>query len=318
MLSFSTNNENIGTRLDRFLSKKIPDKPRSFIQKLIRAGCVKCNEQRLKKAHTRLAKNQKITVIIPEIPTKKKIANQKRKLNIIYEDQDLLAISKPAGLVMHPGSGHQQGTLVNYLTAYLGKNIAQGSAPDRPGLVHRLDKNTSGLILVAKTNYAYKKLINAFAERKISKTYLALVLGKIYPKKGLIKSGLRRDPHHREKMKAIKIGQGKTALTEYTVIKNIVIGERDCAWLEVNLLTGRMHQIRVHCQAIGHPIIGDLEYGEKKFNQILTKKYKLKRQVLHAWQLSLKHPRTKKKLTLEAKLPEEIKNFSPPKGSIEL
>jgi len=309
MTEFQTTATDIGCRLDRFLSKKIPDLSRSLLQKLIRKGYVRINGKRIKKAHAHLKEEEQIVVTIPDQSPEKKLEIQKARLDIIYEDKDMLALNKPAGLVMYPGAGHQRGTLVNFLLDYLDPEAIKNTDPERPGIVHRLDKNTSGVLLIGKTKLAYNNLIKMFADREIEKTYLALVLGRLTPEAGRIESGIIRNPHDREKMCVTVNGKGKKAITEYKVREHLALLNQECSLLEVKLLTGRMHQIRVHFSSINHPIVGDPEYGNNRFNEIFKKEYKLSRQILHSWQIAFNHPCTKKRLVLKAELPDELKKL---------
>jgi len=228
-------------------------------------------------------------------------------LVVVYEDSSLLVVDKPAGMVVHPAPGHPGGTLVNALLAYLPELAASAGAPPgeaaaRPGIVHRLDRDTSGLILVAKNEKTRRALQRQFKERQVHKAYLALLDGHLQPAWGRIEAPLGRDPHHRQRI-AVLPG-GREAITEYHVLEPFshpvgpVAG--DYTLVEAEPLTGRTHQIRVHLASIGHPVAGDRVYGRRRSSLPLT------RQFLHARRLGFKHPRTGQHMDLEAALPEDL------------
>jgi 23S rRNA pseudouridine1911/1915/1917 synthase len=223
-------------------------------------------------------------------------------LQIVYEDSDLAVIDKPAGLVVHPGSGSRTGTLVHGLLFHF-QNLSTSGGSERPGIVHRLDKNTSGLLVIAKNNTAHARLSKAFQERQVQKSYVGLVHGKI-PQDGRIDLPVGRHPTERTKMAAGK-RTGRTAYTEYHVL------ERFGAFslLRINIKTGRTHQIRVHLSAIGHPVVGDNVYGPRSFKELTKKFGPLNRHFLHACELRFAHPATGALLEFQSPLPAELQKF---------
>ena len=265
-------------RLDQLLKQQLPEHSRAFLTKLIKQGNVLIDGQKTKPS-IKISKGQKIEIIIPK---KETLKPEKGKLDIVYEDKNVLVINKPAGLAMHPGAGVIKNTLAGRLLNYLPalKNVGE---PMRPGIVHRLDKDTSGLVIVAKNENARLHLINQFKNRLVEKEYLALIKGKITPEKGAINRSLARSKKQRTKITTALLG--KPAITEYKTVKSF----RDFTLLACFPRTGRTHQIRVHLASVGHPIVGDKTYGPKK--QALT----APRQLLHAHHLKITLPDGKTK-----------------------
>lgn len=293
---------NPNQRLDKFLSEKLPNLTRTYIQKLIKNGDILVNNKKVN-AHYKTKIDDKVQINIPK-PKKTQAKPEKIPLDIIHEDKNILVINKPAGLVVHPApSGHKTGTLVNAILHHC-KDLSGISGELRPGIVHRLDKNTSGLLIIAKNDKAHQDLSNQIKNRKVKKIYWALIKGKISPKEGSIEAPIGRSAKNRKKMDIKWSKKGKYALTHYKVLKEFA----DCSLLEIQIITGRTHQIRVHLSAINHPIIGDTEYGNPKINKIFAEKG-LKRQFLHAKELSFKKPGTGKKVTFSSELPKELKNL---------
>ena len=227
----------------------------------------------------------------------------------MYEDKDLIVVDKPSGLTVHPGAGQKNRTLVNFLVKKYGKNLSNLSGIDRPGIVHRLDKDTSGLLIIAKNNKIHKLLQEKFEKREINRLYLAVIWGLLKKNSGSFTMNIGRNPKNRKKFSIFKIG-GKSAITKYKVKKNF---SNVASLIECKLLTGRTHQIRVHLSGSGNSIIGDKKYGKNKskllknvdkslINQIIT----FKRQALHAYFLSFIHPIKKNKIELNSKLPNDI------------
>lgn len=229
------------------------------------------------------------------MPQKMELEAQNIEINIIYEDEYIAVINKQQDLVVHPGAGNLDNTLVNALLYHF-KGLAEGSGEDRPGIVHRLDKDTSGLIVIAKTQEAYLNLVDEFRNHKVNKKYYAIVHGNIYSK-GFIDKPIGRNDINRLKM-AVKDYNSKEAYTEYSVIKNF----NDYTLLSISILTGRTHQIRVHMAYINKPIVGDLLYGYKN-------KYKVSKQLLHAYGLEFIHPITKEKMSFNTDLPKRFDDF---------
>ncbi|MCD6356323.1 MAG: RluA family pseudouridine synthase [Anaerolineaceae bacterium] len=285
-------------RLDRYLSDQISDKSRSQIQRLIREGMVQVEQSIiLKPSYMLEEKGINITISFPP-PIPLDIKPEKIPLDIIYEDNDVLVINKPAGMVMHPGVGHLSGTLVH---------AALGHAPFlegiggkmRPGIVHRLDKNTSGVVIIAKNESAYAWLQKQFKSRKVVKIYTALVDKHPPTKSGKIIAPIYRDRINRKKMAIAPKGKGKKAVTIYRTLKKF----KRYSLLEVQILTGRTHQIRVHLSSIGSPITGDIVYG------YATPTLALNRQFLHARMLKLCLPNQEKMHKFEAKLPDALQKI---------
>jgi len=296
----------IRLRLDRFVAEHCPDISRSRVQELIESGLVLVNGKPAKPSQ-KLKENERITVQ-PEPRAPLKAHAESIPLEILYEDSDLIAVNKPAGMSVHAGAGNSSGTLVN---ALLGRGQGLSNVGDvlRPGIVHRLDKDTSGVILIAKNDLSHHKLAEAFRTRAIEKTYIALVQGKLGSKKGRIELAIARDPKARVRMAARaagKLANARSARTGWTVLQDY--GSATLA--EVQLHTGRTHQIRVHFSAIKHPVVGDTLYGAA--SQLAVGKMKLRvleRQFLHALRLSFAHPRTEKRVTITAPLAPELRAY---------
>ena len=264
-----------GTRLDKFIVEKCPELSRTHAQKLVSDGYITVSG-RVAKSSLKLEIGDKIDIIIPPTPPSP-LSPEAIPLNILYEDDDLLVVDKPAGLTVHPAPGHPDHTLVNAILAHI-PHLADISDSLRPGIEHRLDKDTSGVMLVAKNQVAQANLINQFKARAIVKAYRVLVKGKLTPERGIIEAAIGRDPRNRKRMAVV--AEGSEARTQYQVIKYI----GDYTLLEVILETGRTHQIRVHLSAIGYPVVGDPVYGVKSPH--------LSRQFLHACRLGFKLPST--------------------------
>lgn len=285
-----------GERIDKALAAAYPDLSRSQWQQLIAEGHVTV-EGEVPKASLRLEGGENVHALLPEIKESAIVA-QEIPLDIIYEDDDMLAINKPAGMVVHPSPGHSEGTLVNAVLGYC-PNLEGVGGERRPGIVHRLDKETSGLILVAKNDLALRHLQRQFKRRTIKKTYLALVEGHVQPPQALVDAPLGRDPNHRQRMAVIAPGSGarsRRAQTEYQLLRFY----GDYSLLECYPRTGRTHQIRVHLAFAGFPIVGDTTYGRRK------QRLELDRHFLHASALTFERPADDKELSLEAPLPEEL------------
>lgn len=278
-----------GARLDRFVSEKQPQLSRTFAKKLINEGYITVNDQVVKASH-KLNAGDRLTIKTPP-PEPSHLEAEAIPLNIIYEDKDLLVIDKPAGLTVHPAPGNPNHTLVNAILAHF-PDLPSGGDFLRPGIVHRLDKGTSGLILVAKNMVALNKLANQFKARSVVKAYLVLVRGHLSPENGFIEAPIGRDPRNRKRMAVVD--KGRDARTEYHVIKYV----GDCSLLEVRMETGRTHQIRVHLAAIGYPVVGDATYGAKSAF--------LSRQFVHACRLGFKLPSSDKYMEFTSGLPPEL------------
>lgn len=288
--------EEAGERLDRALAAQLPDFSRSQIQRLIKEGAVLVDGHRLRASY-RLEGGEHVLVTVPE-PTEAELVAQPIPLDVRYEDETLLVVNKPAGMVVHPAPGHPDGTLVNAILAHC-PDLPGIGGEKRPGIVHRLDKETSGIIAVAKTEHALRHLQKQFKRRTVQKKYLALVEGHPDQPRALIDAPIGRDPQNRKQMTVIRPGSGlraRPARTRYEVVARY----RAHALLACYPRTGRTHQIRVHLKFIGHPIVGDDVYGFRRPT------VKLQRHFLHAAALTFKHPNTGEEMTVEAKLPEEL------------
>jgi len=281
--------DNQGVRLDKYVCHQLGEISRTRIQRLIADGYITVNDQ-VAKAGLRLNVGDRLRVIIPPVPPSR-LMPEAIPLNIIYEDDDLLVIDKPAGLPVHPAPGHPSHTLVNALLSHF-PHLADISDSLRPGIVHRLDKDTSGVMLVAKNSVAQANLVEQFKARSVVKAYLVLVKGHLTPEDGAIEAPIGRDPGNRKRM-AVVAG-GREARTEYRVVRYI----GDYTLLEVRPETGRTHQIRVHLSAIGYPVVGDKVYGVKSAY--------LSRQFIHASRLGFKLPSSGEYIEFKSELPPDL------------
>ena len=278
-----------GARLDKYVSENCPELSRTHAQKLIADGYVTVND-RVAKASTKLSTGDRLAITIP--PTAPDpLTPEAIPLNIIYEDDDLLVIDKPPGLTVHPSPGHPGHTLVNAILYYL-PSLTTAGDPLRPGIVHRLDKDTSGVMLVAKNSTAQAKLIDQFKAHSVVKAYLVLVKGHLTPDSGIIEAPIGRDPRNRKRMAVV--AEGREARTEYHVIEYT----GNYTLLEVRPETGRTHQVRVHLSAIGYPVVGDKVYGVKSPH--------LSRQFLHSSRLGFRLPSTGEYVEFTSELPPDL------------
>jgi 23S rRNA pseudouridine1911/1915/1917 synthase len=287
-------------RLDTFLRERFPAVSRGTIQRLIEQGHIKVNGHMVKPTHHPRA-GELVEVYWPEARPAE-AQPQEIPLDVLFEDADLLVLNKPPGLVVHPAAGHEENTLVNALLHHCAGQLSGIGGVARPGIVHRLDKETSGCLVVAKNDTAHLALAEQFAGRTLEKIYLAIVCGEVTREGGEIRASIARHPTHRKRM-AVTDGSGREAWTSYKVRERF----RGATWVEALLHTGRTHQIRVHFQHLGYPIVGDATYGVRQ-NKRLTELtgYAAPRQMLHAWKLSFHHPRKGKKLSFEAPWPEDF------------
>lgn len=290
-LFFKIINENdIGTRIDKYLSNNIEGKSRSFIQGLVDSNSVLVNEKEVK-SNYKLRQSDVITVIMPE-PIELDVKPEKIDLNIVYEDKDIIVLNKPQGVVVHPAPGNYTGTLVNGLL-YHCKDLSGINGVIRPGIVHRIDKDTSGILVIAKNDEAHNILAEQFKEHSIKREYYALVEGRFNNLEGTIDKPIGRNKKDRLKMAIVD--DGKRAVTHYNVLEQYNNGT---SLIKCTLETGRTHQIRVHMASIGHPLVGDPLYGLKK------QRFKLQGQVLHAKTLGFIHPTTKEYIEFDSELPK--------------
>ncbi|MBC7226804.1 MAG: RluA family pseudouridine synthase [Thermoflexales bacterium] len=281
--------EEAGERLDRALAARFPQLSRAQLQRLIRSGAITVNEMVVRPAY-RLAPGDRITVTFPEEPT---VRPESLPLDIVYEDEYLLVVNKPAGMVVHPAAHIVSGTLVNALLAHC-PQVADVGGPDRAGIVHRLDRETSGLIVVAKNPETHASLQRQFKRRLVRKTYVALVEGQVHPREGIIEVPIGRDPKDRTRMSVSRTG--RPAVTQYRVVEVFP----QYTLLEVRPHTGRTHQIRVHLAWLGYPVVGDRVYGRRRQTLLPDRHF------LHARELAFTHPATGEKLVLSAPLPPEL------------
>ena len=278
-------------RLDRFLARELSEYSRSRLQQLIRDGFIKLNG---KTARPRELLQAGDHVDLTEPPLRK-IDHQPEEipLEVLFEDHDLIVVNKPPGLVVHPGAGHREHTLVNALLSHCPMLSGIGGQ-ERPGIVHRLDKETSGCLVVAKNDEAHRGLSIQFAERTVEKIYLALVSGKLRQSAGVIEEKIGRHPVHRQRM-SVRSARGRAARTAYRVLHS----SEQASLVECKLHSGRTHQVRVHLHHLGHPVLGDKVYAPK-----LAKTFP--RQMLHAWKLGFQHPRTAEWKAFQAPVPEDF------------
>jgi 23S rRNA pseudouridine1911/1915/1917 synthase len=305
-LKFTVPPEEAGRRLDRFVASHSPQLSRTRIQELIEAGLVLLNAKPAKGSHK--VHPQDVVDVIPAPRPALQAEAEHIPLDILYEDQDVIAINKPAGMMVHAGAGNSRGTLVNALLGR-GQSLSQGGDPLRPGIVHRIDKETSGILLVAKNDFAHAKLSEAFRTRAIQKTYIALVQGVLTEDRGRIDLLIARDPVRRNRMtakRAASLPNAREARTDWRVLQRI----DSTSLLEVQIHTGRTHQIRVHFSALKHPVVGDSLYGASgQLHVGRTSLPPLCRNFLHAARLGFQQPRTGQPIQLTAPLPAELRGY---------
>ena len=281
-------------RLDRFLALELPDFSRSRLQTLINEGFVRLNGKQPRPRDVVTA-GDLIELRVPEVE-KIDAAPEAIPLQILFEDEDLIVVDKAAGMVVHPGAGNQEHTLVNALLSHC-TTLSGIGGKERPGIVHRLDKETSGCLVVAKNDAAHRDLSRQFAARTLKKIYLALVAGRLKTATGSIDAPIARHPVHRQRMSISKTSRGRSALTEYRVLR----AGTELSLVECTLHSGRTHQIRVHLHHLGHPLLGDKVYAAKHAKAF-------PRQMLHAWKLGFTHPRTAEWKEFEAPIPADFEH----------
>lgn len=284
-----------GIRLDKAIAELDKDLSRMTIQKLIEEDKVLVNEKKEKSSY-KVKINDIITLEI-EQPKESKLKAENIDLNVIYEDTDIIVINKEKGMVVHPGNGNQDGTLVNAILSRCKDSLSGIGGEIRPGIVHRIDKDTSGVIIVAKNDKAHINISNQIKEHQTKKTYLALVRGLVKENEATIDMPIGRSPKDRKKMAVVK--NGKNAVTHFKVLKRY----KENTLLEINIETGRTHQIRVHLSEIGYPIVGDYTYSNGK------NKFGIEGQMLHAYKIKFKHPTTNEEMEITAELPEYFKSI---------
>ncbi len=299
-ISFLVSEADRGKRLDLFLSEKL-GKTRSAVTKLIKEGFVHVEGLSVKAGY-RLKSSEKISITIPEEPEHELIPEH-IPIEIIYQDEYLVVVNKPPGLVMYPAAGHRSGTLMNALLYHTGR-LARVGGPLRPGVVHRLDKDTSGLVVVALNDDAYYALVEQFKERTIKRLYNALIFGQLKEDEGTIERPIGRSETHRKKM-STRTRRGRYAKTFWQVVERF----HNATLVQARLATGRTHQIRVHFASIGHPVLGDHIYGRKRFLEINNQKIKIPRQMLHAATLGFTHPASGRWLEFCSEIPEDMREI---------
>ena len=290
-------------RLDIFLRTKFPAISRGAMQRLIEQGHIRVDGKTVKPTHAPRA-GEKVEIHFPE-PKPAEAQPEEMPLDILFEDQSLLVVNKPAGLVVHPAAGHEEHTLVNALLHHCQGSLSGIGGVARPGIVHRLDKETSGCLVVAKNDETHIALSEQFANRVVKKVYHAIVCGAVPRETGEIHAAIARHPTHRKRMAVHDDSDGRAAHTSWRVLEKL-----KCAtYVEVQIHTGRTHQIRVHFQHLGHPVVGDDTYGSTKNKRLKElANYAAPRVLLHAKELSFVHPRTQKPLKFSAPLPEDFKH----------
>jgi len=291
-----------GGRLDVLLRKKFPAASRGAMQRLIEQGHIRVNGKLVKPTHSPHA-GEVVEVIWPEARPAE-AQPEDIPLEILFEDQSLLVVNKPAGLVVHPAAGHEEHTLVNALLHHCQGSLSGIGGVARPGIVHRLDKETSGCLVVAKNDETHLALSEQFAGRVVKKIYHAILCGELAREAGEIRAAIARHPTHRKRMAVHDDGDGRAAHTSYRVLEKL----NHAALVEVQIHTGRTHQIRVHFQHLGYPVVGDETYGarqNKKLKELVN--YAAARVLLHAKELTFIHPRTKKTMKFSAPWPKDFK-----------
>ena len=314
IINIIVKDEENGSRIDSFISKKEKKLSRTRVKNLILQKNLKLNNILEINPSQKVVAGDKINLVIPE-PVNASLKPYKFEIDIVYEDSDLLVLNKPAGIVMHPGAGNYENTIVNALINHCGNNLSNIGGELRPGIVHRIDKDTSGLIVVAKNDFAHENLSNQFNKHSIERIYELIVWGKLRPQSGRIETLITRSSRNRQLME-VGIIKGKKAITNY---KTLEVFENDetptLSLVECKLETGRTHQIRVHMNYLGHSIVGDDKY-KKKFKRtknidpILEEKLmNLNRQFLHAQTIGFFHPKKKKEMIFNSILPNELETI---------
>jgi len=285
-----------GKRIDAWLADKLGSYSRSYLQKLLDGGGVSVGGRKVKASY-KIRAGDIVAVDIPD-PVRLDVAPEKIKLDILYEDDDIVVVNKPKGMVVHPAHGNYSGTLVNALMEHCGGSLSDINGVIRPGIVHRIDKDTSGVIVAAKNNFAHERLSEKLKIHDIKRVYAALVHGVVRNERGTIDVPIGRNPGERKKM-AVNVRDGRKAVTHFRVLERF----KEATYIEVTLETGRTHQIRVHMSYIGHPVIGDTVYGRRK------DRHDINGQALHARILGFAHPVSGEYMEFEAELPGYFKNL---------
>jgi 23S rRNA pseudouridine1911/1915/1917 synthase len=294
--TYTIDTDNIGKRVDKYISELLPNCSRSFVQKLIKDNQLIVNNKSVK-ANYKLRQSDILEITIPK-PKEIDILAENIPIDIIYEDKDVLLVNKPQGMVVHPAPGHYTGTLVNAIMYHCKKDLSGINGVMRPGIVHRIDKDTSGVLIICKNDKAHSCIAKQLKEHSITRKYNAIVYNNVKEDVGVINAPIGRHKINRKQM-AINYTNGKEAITHYKVIDRM----KQYTYVELQLETGRTHQIRVHMTSINHPLLGDPVYGPK------TDRFKLKGQALHARVLGFVHPSTNEYMEFEAPLPNYFKSL---------
>ena len=296
--------ERAGVRLDRFLAEQLPEMSRTRIQALVDEGRVRVDGIARKRSH-RVEPGETISIEIPAQPPPG-VEPEEIALEILYEDDDLAIVNKPAGMVVHPGAGLHRGTMVAaLLNRFGGEGLSAVGGPLRPGIVHRLDKETSGVLVIARTDAAHKKLVEEFRDRRIEKTYIALLHGNVKGESGKIELPVARDLRRRSRM-TTRRREGRDARTDWRVLLRV----GGMTLVQAGLHTGRTHQIRVHFSAVGCPVVGDMLYGAPREERVGKETLEpLGRNFLHAARIGFDHPMTGKRIDVRAPLPRELTSY---------
>jgi len=287
-----------GGRLDQFLCSVFPERSRSQLQEWVRVGAVLVDGVVPAKAGLKVRGGAALRIEEPPIPQQDAIAED-LPLEVLYEDADLLVINKAPGMVVHPAVGHWTGTVVNALLHHC-EDLSVEGGEERPGIVHRLDKETSGCLVVAKNDVSHRGLSAQFAGREVRKIYLAVALGRFKAGKGSVQVPIGRHPVHRQKMAVVPAGKGREARTDWQVLGELDVRDQRLTVVQCRLFTGRTHQIRVHLAHEGHGLLGDAVYGRKLF---------VERHMLHAWQLGFAHPRTAAPMLFTSPVPADFREL---------
>lgn len=289
--------EERGLRIDRYLADHLDGQSRNSIQKLIEEGLVLVNGNACRASY-KLQEKDQIFVSVPDAVLTE-LRPERIPLDILYEDDQLLIVNKPKGMVVHPAPGHSTGTLVNAIMYHCGKELSGINGEIRPGIVHRIDMNTTGSLIVCKTDAAHRFIASQIKEHSVHRVYRAIVYGHLNPTEGTIRTSIGRDPRDRKKM-SVGVKNGRQAITHYRELARL---KNNFSYVEFELETGRTHQIRVHMASIGHPILGDQVYGPKK------SPYHLDGQTLHAMTIGFVHPTSKRYVEFTAPLPEYFQHL---------
>jgi 23S rRNA pseudouridine1911/1915/1917 synthase len=294
-----------GWRLDRALAAAVPTMSRERLKSLVKSGALQTKDRPVRDPALKVRGDEEFRLSVPE-PTPAHNVPQDIPLRIVFEDEHLLVVDKPAGLVVHPAAGNPDGTLVNALLHHCGGSLSGIGGVARPGIVHRIDKDTSGLLLVAKTDVAHEGLAKQFAAHSIERRYLALVNGVPKTAEGIVDAPLARSSTNRKKISIVEGSRGKRAVTHWRRLQIL----REAALVECRLETGRTHQVRVHMASLGHPLLGDPVYGRSgKNNRELLKSLNFHRQALHAAEIGFTHPVTKHRLSFASGMPADMQEL---------